>query len=506
MRSVAVLSALLWLVSFVMCFALLATPIFEGRHGLMNITESFGALERVALWQRSLSWFPGGHADGTFVTWPKPLITWAFRICLVVMFLLQWLAFQTAWRTHRSSLWTWLIGPIGAQIIMLLMAPSNADVFYYAMSGDMANNGVNPYLTELYKVAENPLYPYNHWIEITAVYGPLWTLINQGITGLVGNDPTRVILAYKIFFGIVAIVVAVAVWLAARLLRIRPRFAVAAAALVAWQPNMLIESAGQGHNDPLMMGFVLAAVTLTILGAGKATQGGVILVTLSALIKYVSLPMLGIVALTRLGRDRGNRRIFVGWAIDIFTFGAVLMALFGPYWTGLKVLQEMVTEPGRIYTNPIWFGQFVVIRQFHVGAAELFREITRPMLQVSAIILILIVIVRFGMVMWDTKETGLSSQGYLPVWTRAVLIAFATIFGILAFVPVNTHPWYWTWPVVAVALLVAWDGEDREIEPNGHRWFVPYIVLTAVLTLIYHTRICLLYTSPSPRDRTRSRM
>ena len=56
------------------------------------------------------------------------------------------------------------------------------------------------------------------------------------------------------------------------------------------------------HDDIVMIAVVLAAVMVTILGASRATRGGVILVTLSAAIKYVSLPILGLLALTRLDR------------------------------------------------------------------------------------------------------------------------------------------------------------------------------------------------------------
>lgn len=307
-----ILSVALWVASLAMCYALLATPTFDGRQGLMNLTESWGALERVALWQRAISWFPGGHADGRFVTWLKPIIAWTVRICMVVMFVQHWLAFRAAWRSDRFPLWQWLIGPIGAHTILLLMARSNADVFFYAISGDIANSGLNPYTTQLFEVAGNPLYPYNHWVELTTPYGPVWTKINQAILGITGNDPTHAVLAYKVFFGLMTIALAIGVWGVARLLGVRSRFAVAAAVFVAWQPNMLIESSGQAHNDPLMIGFVLAAVALTILGAGGATRGGVILVTLSSLIKYVSLPMIGIIALTRLDqrhRLHGHRRV-----------------------------------------------------------------------------------------------------------------------------------------------------------------------------------------------------
>lgn len=482
----------LWLASAVLCYALLATPIMEGRQGLMNITESAGALERVALWQRALDWLPGGYADGTFVSWPKPLIAWTAMLAMVGMFLIHWLAFRSAWRSDRFPVWTWLIGPVGAHVILLLMAPSNADVFFYAISGDIANDGMNPYTTQVFEVAGNPLYPYNHWVELTTPYGPLWTMINQVILSIAGNGPVAVVVAYKVFFGLVALAVAISVWGAARMLGARPRFAAGAAVLIAWQPNMLIESSGQAHNDVVLIGLAFAAVMITILGSGNATRGGLILVTLSALIKFVSLPMLGILALTRLDSRRQSRehlRVLGAWVVDALAVGAVLVAVFRPYWSGWGTLRQMLIEPGRLYTNPLHIIPAGLIERFDVGAAQEYRDVSGVILQLIAILAILYIILRFGRTVWASPRAREGSPFPFPVWTRPLLVAYVAIFSVLAFVPANTHAWYWTWPIVPIALLLAWDAEHRQAEPEDHRWLHPYFILTTALTIIYHTRI-----------------
>ena len=58
---------LLTLSSLLMVTVYLGTPVAEGNQGLTNLTESFGALERVALWQRAMDWIPGvGQETGDF--------------------------------------------------------------------------------------------------------------------------------------------------------------------------------------------------------------------------------------------------------------------------------------------------------------------------------------------------------------------------------------------------------------------------------------------------------
>jgi hypothetical protein len=489
-RVLVALTAALWLACLVLCYALLATPVTGDNSGLMKLTESYGALERVALWQRSLSWLPGSHADGTFVTWPKPAIAWIVRGALVAMFALHALAFATAWRSRADRPWRWLIGPIGAQAIMLLMVPSNADVFFYAISGDIANSGLDPYTTHLYEVFKNPLYPYNHWVDMTTVYGPVWTLIDQAVMAIAGNDPARAVLAFKLLLGVVAIALAAGVYGTARLLGVTPGRATAAMVLVGWQPNLIVESAGQAHNDVVMLALVLAGVALTIAGAGRAARGGIVLVTLSALVKYISLPVLGLLALTRLNRRRepgSARRIALGWLLDGIAVLAVAVAAFGPYWSGWSILGEMVSEPGRLYTNPIWHIPASIVSAFDADAGATFETVTRLVAQVGAVVAIVVVLGRFGVTVWRASEVG--TERKLPGWTRPLLAAWAAIFAVLAFVPVNTHAWYWTWPVVPVALLVACDGDRDNRAWPASRWLSFYLVLTAAMTLIYHTRI-----------------
>ena len=60
----------------------------------------------------------------------------------------------------------------------------------------------------------------------------------------------------------------------------------------------------------------------------------------------------------------------------------------------------------------------------------------------------------------------------------------------MALAPVNSHPWYWTWPVVPVAILVCYDGGTSIANsPSIPKWVWVYIAVTGVMTIAYHTRI-----------------
>jgi hypothetical protein len=57
---------------------------------------------------------------------------------------------------------------------------------------------------------------------------------------------------------------------------------------------------------------------------------------------------------------------------------------------------------------------------------------------------------------------------------------------------VNAHAWYSTWPVVPVALLVAFRASTTPVDsvpPTLPRWFWVYLTFSALVMLIYHTRV-----------------
>ena len=492
-------SVLIALSSLIMVYAYLGTPVLDGNRGLTNLTESFGALERVALWQRALWWLPGSQDDGRFFELAPGVIAWSVRFSFVMMFVSQAWAFWLSRRGPARPLWQWLVGPVVAHVVMLLLVPTNADVFFYEMSGDLAANGINPYVSPLMAFPDNPLLAYNHWVEMTAVYGPVWTLANSAIMGIVGPDPVMATVVYKVLLGAVAMALAGLVYWFARTLTKSQPLAVGAAVLVAWQPNMIVESTGQAHNDPLMLLLSTGGVFLAVVGGTRAIRGGLVLITLSALVKYVTLPLLGLLGLVRLldrRRDGGMRSVVGSWVLDGVAIVAVVAAAFAPFWAGFGTLTEMFLEPGRLYTNPLWFDPYLVLEWlFPNRVSRIFADVTRVGMQLVTVGIIIVVVIRFGQTMWNLGVRPTDAERRRNS-VRPLLVGWAVILTALALLPVNSHPWYWTWPIVPIAMLVAFEAQSETSSatiktgaPALPRWFWGYLVLTGVMSVAYHTRI-----------------
>lgn len=494
------LIALQWFACLVMVFVMLATPVLSGRSGMMNLTESWGALERVSMWQRAMSWIPGVGLDGGSVTLPVGLIAWSFRAALLLMFALHAWAFWLAWVGRHTNFRRWIIGPIGAQFIMILFIPSNADIFFYELSGDIANSGYNPYTHYIYEFGQNPLLPYNHWVDMTTVYGPFWTDINRVIMAVTGPDPIWATVVYKVFLGSVAIAAAALVYWFAKRLTGSTQLGTAAGVLVAWQPNMIIESAGQAHNDILVILLSTLGVVLAVMGGANALRGAIVLVTLSATVKYVTLPLVGVLGLLRIAdRHKPNalRRIVGSWALDGAAILAVLIATFLPYWAGLSTFQEMFFEPGRLFAHPIWLVPYLLMLQILPGGiVDFYVVTTRIALQLATVGLLVYTAWKLTRSLWTSAnvpdESTLEGAHRYPWWTRRLLVTWAALMAILALVPANSHAWYWTWTVAPIAVLISFD-RTIAVEPGPRyglpRWFWWYVSLICVMTLIYHTRV-----------------
>ena len=490
------LTALIWISSLGMSILLLGMPR-DTIHGTMNIVENWGAIERVALWQDWLE-----PVIPRFEL-PTGFITWGFRLSMLLGFLAQVGVFVSIMRSPGSRAWLWWLGPIGAHIIQFfLMIPSNSDVFFYSGVGDMVGQGMNPYLHFMSDLPDSPLYPFMFWVDIGTVYGPQWVNYNVALIAISGNDPVISTLWQKAFSGLAALALAGVVYIFTKKLSTgNTTLALALAMLVAWQPNMILESSGQVHNDPHTVLIATAGLMVVVWGGISALRAGLILVAFSVMVKFITLPLFGVLGILRIvDRKKPNWmwNIFGKWIFDGIAILGVIVLSFLPYWDGPHTLDEMIREPSRLYTNPIWRSINGIIRSVtnsHISWR--WSEISRDVLQFGSSAIFVGIVVWLGYKLWhdshvsaDPGEDDLLPEG-VPWWTGHLLYAWLAFFLVMSYVPVNSHPWYWVWPVSAVAQVIAWEFRNGRVwsvraTPG---WLWAFLWFNAAMTLAYHTRI-----------------
>jgi hypothetical protein len=295
----------------------------------------------------------------------------------VVVGALYGLGWWAAQRARGRAAWAIVLGgALASSTVLLFLHPFGAaDIFDNIMHGRILGvYGANPFQDVARQFQGDPFYLYVAWKRSPSAYGPAWELLAGGVAWL-AHQIRRVsetlgvsvvvanVLAFKLVGGV--FLAASAGVVAAILRRQAPERALAGVVLLLWNPVVLVETIGQGHNDIAMVFWVLAAAwALT----GRRYTLAILALVLGALIKF--LPVLMIPAALaiawrdlgagsqrgrgsegQLADDRGARDLSRGTGYGV-TFpphlrfllvtGLAAIALiaiaYAPFWRGLETL------------------------------------------------------------------------------------------------------------------------------------------------------------------------
>ncbi|MDA1003566.1 MAG: glycosyltransferase family 39 protein [Chloroflexi bacterium] len=175
-------------------------------------------------------------------------------------FALYGVAVALVWRHSRRLPRVLLFGfPLVFAVALLLMYPPTAvDLFHYHADA-----------RTLWVFGENPLrvppsrtdYPIGiSWADQASPYGPAWSLLTVPLAPLMafGDHLLATLVAFK---ALAAASYLGCGWLIYRIVRrTRPRWALFAFVLFAWNPFVVVRTIGDGHNDLAMMFFALLAL------------------------------------------------------------------------------------------------------------------------------------------------------------------------------------------------------------------------------------------------------
>jgi hypothetical protein len=244
-------------------------------------------------------------------------------------------------------------------------------------------------------------------------YGPLWHLLSRPLARLDGGTRDTGAYAFRV---LAAGCVLVLVWLAWRLAHRR----MLAAALVGWNPFVALHYAGGGHNDAVMMVFVLGA--LLAYATGSPQLGGASWATAVAL-KWAAAWFLVLWAIERIRQRRPLG--LLGLAGAAVALVVVATAVYGLEWpNALRNLgqQERLDHPSLGTLG--WLEDAGLSRRPALAAATLAQ---------------LAALAYFAWTAW---------RGRLRLGLAA---------GALVLLAPRLDPWYALWPIS----LAAADEEDR---------------------------------------------
>ncbi len=342
------------------------------------------------------------------------------------------------------------------------------DLFIYAIrTRGWALYGLNPLATAPDALpAHDPwLGLAAEWIDAPSPYGPLWEWLSLAAFHLSGGMFLAHLLALKL---LAALAYLACVWLVYRIMRqLRPEWAVAGALAFAWSPLALLESVQNGHNDIVMVFFLLAAVWVMTrpmdqsankssshirspLSAPRSplpalrsslTQTALVSVflALSILVKFVTILVVPFfwLALAAL-QPTWRRRVGVA-GFSALLIGVIVTLAMRPLWPGWENWAVLTagSQAGRSLLALVILG----LRDF-LGLSRAFDLSRNAILFIFALI--------YFYFLWTSFRQVKSS----PAPLLACSPAFYVFFWYVLLVAPVFHAWYLLWFVSLAPLLL----------------------------------------------------
>jgi hypothetical protein len=283
-----------------------------------------------------LETYPQGRLDGRYIYRDKPYN----QVRLIGSFLVLGLLYLWGWwaarRANGRLAWGILLtGALACAGALLFLYPFDAaDIFDNIMHGRILGvYGENPLANVGVEFWDDPFYRYMAWKANPSAYGPLWETMAGAAARLAGDGIVANILAFKLLPGVF--------WLgslaiaASTLRRRAPGSVLPGVYLLAWNPMVLYSTFGNGHNDIVMVFWVLLA--FWALQARRYTTAILALLG-GALVKYIPLLLIPAAVWIALSELQGMRPRLQFLALT----GAVGLALvwlaYRPFWVGLETL------------------------------------------------------------------------------------------------------------------------------------------------------------------------
>jgi len=340
------------------------------------------------------------------------------------------------WKLCRGrqpkAMWIALIAPLlAANLTLIWLYPVGAaDLFDNIARGRItAQYGGNPFYETPNDFRRDIFRYYVAWPHSTSAYGPLWELLAAGTSRIAGDGKLANVLGFKalgliFYFGSIALVAGI-------LQRHAPERALQGACLFAWNPLVIYETAGNGHNDIVMVFCILLGLYAVL---GKRFTLATLALTAGALIKFIPLLLLpvAVAAGLRAQRTRGQRLRFALSAGLVCV--ALIVALSAPFWRGgdpfgLERRERMFTT-----SLPAALQARLELRLGTEASQQIVRSAS---LFATGLV-----------VVFQTWRAWRENDWLAPIRASAFILLFYLLFTCLWF-----QPWYVIWPLALAAIL-----------------------------------------------------
>jgi alpha-1,6-mannosyltransferase len=266
-------------------------------------------------------------------------MTAVFMPLIIVMFAAYVWALVLLAVTGKSLSSAFIIGASAALCLWVLFVPPvlAKDLFNYASYGKaLAFHGSNPYVVAPGAFPGDPVLRYISWKGAVSVYGPFFNYLAALTTLIARQSATSNVIAFKLLsFGFFTGSLFVVDSLAGRLHPYRRAFILAA---VAWNPLILVQLVGGGHNDTIMIFFIVLGFLLYRQGRPVlAVASSVLAVLVKTTAVFVLVPML------ILFLRQNARWTLRKYAEAVAVIVALPLAMYLPIWPGANGFKKIIS-------------------------------------------------------------------------------------------------------------------------------------------------------------------
>jgi len=289
------------------------------------------------------------------------------------------------------------------------------------------------------------------WQNAPSIYGPAWIDLTLPLARAVANaSEIDKVLAYKALVnvghlcgvGVLAYVVH----------RLRPGHELEAVVMYAWNPLIVFEFGGNGHNDAVMVAVMLLGLALYVTSARWL---GIVTVAVSMLLKMTSLFLLPFYAMAWAREQSTWLRFFGVGILATLTVPVIVVSFYYPWWSGIETVGPIISwSQGPMINNyvPDTLALYLTRRELAEGTSlvdpnQILERWRDSIKWVGRIILI----VWCAVELWRVRgPLGIAGAG-----ARVMMIFLLAV---------NTWvlPWYFSWPL-ALAIVLGWESTTAKV-------------------------------------------
>lgn len=314
----------------------------------------------------------------------------ALTICLSVLFAAYGVLAQELTRrgeTRRDRAVVFLGAALFALTLLFLPRLLSKDLFdYMAHARVLTEHQANPFVVPAAEFPPDRFTEAMGWAGATPLYGPAWASLVALLALAGGGDFLRTVVVFKLFFILAHLANG---WLVLDVARrwssglsspdapghpLRP---IRAAAFYLWNPLVLTQTAGDAHNDVVVLLCILLSIWLMqrgeeLLGAACAA--------LSVMVKYLTAPIVLLLAIHRW-RQAGTKR-----AVLFVAACAVVAALaYGPYLAGFGAANLLRPYEHGSYQGGLMMMVEMTVSKLSGGASEPGSGVARALVGITLV-------------------------------------------------------------------------------------------------------------------------